>query len=269
MESNGLEFMSDDMMEEYMRLYHVPGTAVACVKNAQICCQKVWGDADRKQSAKLNEHTTFQVASISKCLTAWGVMRLVEMGEITVDKPARMYLKSFEMPPSRYENEITVRQLLSHTAGLSQQYYLGYSANKPVPSLREALNSNRGTDSALRVIAAPGRQFIYSGGGYGLLQLIIEDITGMNYADYMPKYVLHPLNMLDAHYWIYKNPNGSVASPHTVFGKPAPLYSYCQMSAAGLYASVSDLANFLWLTLLRSKSSYCGFSINALYGQCI
>ena len=123
--------------------------------------------------------TVFQAASISKTLTAWGVMRLVEQGALELDAPVGRYLTRWQLPPSPYNHDgVTIRRLLSHTAGLSLHGYPGIAPEQPLPTLEESLSGGHPGAEDVRVVSEPGTTYAYSGGGYTLLQLVVEEVTG-------------------------------------------------------------------------------------------
>ena len=143
----------------------------------------------------------FQVASMSKWITAWGVMTLVEAGKLDLDKPVSLYLKRWTLPKSKFDNAgVTVRRLLSHTAGLTDGLgYAGFKPGDPLQSLEasltQAADASPGHDGAVRVGVEPGTEFKYSGGGYTLLQLLVEEVSGQSFNGYMTSHVFEPLGM--------------------------------------------------------------------------
>ena len=125
-------------------------------------------------------NTVFQTASLSKWITAWGVMALVQEGKLDLDAPVSTYLTRWKLPESKFDNnKVTVRRLLSHTAGLTDGLgYAGFAPNAAVQSLEESLNrpadASPGASRAIEVGYVPGSEWRYSGGGYAILQLLIE-----------------------------------------------------------------------------------------------
>ena len=125
------------------------------------------------KGAKVDRDTQFQVASLSKGVTAWGVMSLVDQGKLDLDAPVSSYLKRWKLPPSQFDNnKVTVRRLLSHTAGLTDG--LGYGGFKPgetvqslESSLTKASDASPGAGGEVKVGREPG-EFDYSGGGSAL-----------------------------------------------------------------------------------------------------
>lgn len=197
----------------------------------------------------VDEHTLFQAASMSKWLTAWGVMALAEEGRIDLDAPVSRYLTRWRLPPSAYDNEaVTVRRLLAHTSGLTDGLgFLGFAPGEDVPSLVEELTHTTdllpSADGAVRVGAEPGSGWRYSGGGYLILQLLIEDVTQDDFNTYMKAAVLEPLGMLSS---TFVDPDAAqLADIFAADGTEATHYTFAATGAASLYTSAADLTAFL------------------------
>jgi CubicO group peptidase (beta-lactamase class C family) len=193
----------------------------------------------------------FQVASMSKWITAWGVMKLVESGKLDLDKPVSHYLKRWTLPKSKFNNNgVTVRRLLSHTAGLTDG--LGYSGFKPgeppqtlEESLARAADASPGHDGIVRVGVEPGTEFLYSGGGYTLLQLLIEEVSGQSFNRYMKASVLEPLGMTRSTFVLEESGSVDVTEFFDERGTPAIHYRFTALAAASLYTTTTDMTRFL------------------------
>lgn len=191
----------------------------------------------------------FQIASISKWITAWGVMSLAEQGQIDLDAPVSRYLTRWQLPPASFNNEnVTVRGLLSHTAGLTDGLgFLGFEGGQPLPTLEEELTKTQdvmpGASGIVQVGAEPGSAWRYSGGGYLILQLLIEEVTQQPFNDYMQRAVLQPLGMTGS---TFVDPDpGRLADFYSADGSSATHYQFTATGAASLYTSAADLARFL------------------------
>jgi CubicO group peptidase (beta-lactamase class C family) len=201
--------------------------------------------------APVDRDTLFQVASLSKWITALGVMTLVDAGRVDLDTPVETYLKRWRLPPGKFDNrEVTVRRLLSHTAGLTDG--LGYGGFKPgqpvqplVESLTNAADASPGADGAVRVGLRPGSQWRYSGGGYALLQLLVEDVTGEPFAVYMQRAVLVPLGMDHSTFVLPDAGAAHLAEFYDAAGRAATHYRFTATGAASLYTSVADLTRLI------------------------
>jgi hypothetical protein len=161
-----------------------PGLSVALVHHGQQHWAAGYGVADRTTGQPVTAVTRFQAASLSKPVTAWGVLRLVESGRIGLDEPIIGRLRRWRPPPSPFDTDgVTVRRLLSHTAGLSVHGYVGQTPDRPLASVASSLSAETGDGFPVELLEAPGRGWRYSGGGYSLLQLLVEELTGRPFAD--------------------------------------------------------------------------------------
>lgn len=201
--------------------------------------------------APVDENSVFQVASLSKWATAWGVMALVQRGAIDLDAPVQTYLKRWNLPPSEYDNdEVTVRRLLSHTAGLTDGLgYAGFAQGEAVQpladSLTKASDASPGADGRVRVGRRPGSAFQYSGGGYTLLQLLIEDVTGEPFDTYMRETVFAPLGMTSSKYVLDEAAKARLAENFDTQGARSELRTFASLAATSLYTSAADLERFI------------------------
>jgi CubicO group peptidase (beta-lactamase class C family) len=197
----------------------------------------------------VNRDTIFPVASMSKWLTAWAVMTLVEEGRLDLDRPVDDYLTRWHLPPGEYDNRgVTARRLLSHTAGLTDGLgFADYLPDEDVPSLVDALSEPRASSGEPVRIATglpPGAQWEYSGGGYLVLELLVEQLSGERFEDFVQRRVFGPLGMNRS---TYRHPAdlSNTAESYTTAGRRAPLYRYAAASATGLATSAGDLTRFL------------------------
>jgi CubicO group peptidase (beta-lactamase class C family) len=208
------------------------------------------GDHFTSIGKPVDENTRFQVASLSKWITAWAIMKLVEAGKLDLDAPVSRYLTRWKLPPSKFDNErVTVRRLLSHTAGLTDGLgYAGFEPGKPLQSLEESLtraaDASPGASGIVQVGNEPGSAFKYSGGGYTLLQLLIEEISGQSFNDYMKAAVFVPLGMSGSTF-VLEPDASNVADFYDAKGAPATHYRFTALAAASLYTTTADLTRFL------------------------
>ncbi|HRP10578.1 MAG TPA: serine hydrolase domain-containing protein [Terricaulis sp.] len=197
----------------------------------------------------VDQDTLFQTASVSKWLTAWGVMTLVADGRVDLDAPVSRYLTRWRLPASAFNNdEVTVRRLLSHTAGLTDGLgYLGFAPDQTPPSIEEELaqpsDAMPEVSGVVRVGARPGSAWRYSGGGYLILQLLIEEVTHEPFNDYMRRAVFAPLGMMHSTF-VDPDPD-RLADFYDRDGAPAIHYKFTATGAASLYTSAADMTRFL------------------------
>ena len=151
----------------------------------------------------MSDDTLFQAGSISKSLTAWGILHLVDEGRLLLDDPVGKYLTKWKLSNSEFNNnEVTIRRLLSHTAGLSpHKGYLGVAPGKHLDSIEESLSGKGWLNEPVEVTNKPGSETIYSGGGYTILQLVIEEVTGIPFDRYMEEQIMKPLGMKSSSFY--------------------------------------------------------------------
>ncbi len=197
----------------------------------------------------VDRNTVFQVSSLSKWISAFGIMKLVEDGKLNLDSPVSTYLTRWQLPPSEFNNEeVTVRRLLSHTAGLTDG--LGYSGFETgqVQSLEQSLSSasdaDEGVSGSVRVGIKPGSKFIYSGGGYTLLQLLVEEVSDKSFAFYMKESIFEPLGMIHSTYVWNDSSAYSLAEFYNSDSTRSSHLRYASLAATSLYTSLSDLELF-------------------------
>ena len=219
--------------------------AMATFKNGVVENEEFYSEGK-----PIDRNTIFQVASLSKWVSAFGVMKLIEDEKLDLDAPVSTYLTRWKLPKSDFNNdEVTVRRLLSHTAGLTDG--LGYSGFKDgeqpktiEASLTQAIDADEGISGAVKVGLAPGTVFKYSGGGYTLLQLLVEEVSGQSFDTYMKEVIFEPLGMLHSSYTWNPSSKNSLVKFYNADGTKAAHYTYTSLAATSLYTSLSDLELF-------------------------
>tara|TARA_R110002051_G_scaffold290773_1_gene354462 strand:- start:87885 stop:89186 length:1302 start_codon:yes stop_codon:yes gene_type:complete len=214
----------------------------------------------------VDRNTVFQVASLSKWISAVGVMKLVEDGKLQLDAPVSTYLSRWKLPENGFDNnQVTVRRLLSHTAGLTDG--LGYSGFEPgvkpqslEESLTRASDADEGISGKVQVGMDPGA-FKYSGGGYTLLQLLIEEVTGQSFAYYMKHNIFEPMGMHKSSYVWDAAIGDNLVQFYNTDGTTAKHYSYTSLAATSLYTSLADLEIFFQVFLKGKNSEPIGRNI--------
>ena len=232
---NRLDQRIPDILEEF----HVPGVAVALVHEAVPTWSRGYGLANLEQKIPVNDQTIFQAASVSKAITTWGVLRLVETGRLDLDAPVETYLTRWHLPPSDYDHdEVTTRRLLSHTSGMSGHGYRGTDPDEPLPILEQTLSGDG-------IVREPGSAFAYANPGFALLTLVVEEVTGESFSAFMEREVLGPLGMAHSSYGPTDELRRFVATGHDENGKPLPDYRFSGAGCCGLRTTAPDLALFL------------------------
>lgn len=212
----------------------------------------------------VDRDTVFQVASLSKWITAWGVMTLVERGKLDLDVPVSSYLTRWQLPESKHDNSgVTVRRLLSHTAGLTDGLgYAGFAPGTPIQTLEESLtnpnSSSPELDHSIKVGIEPGMKWSYSGGGYTILQLLIEEVSGETFESYMQKAVFNPLRMMHSSYEIDQRNQANQAVSYELDGTNAIRHRWTNHAAASFYTSAADMTRFVQAHMAGSEGQAIG-----------
>jgi CubicO group peptidase (beta-lactamase class C family) len=242
-----------------MEHYKVPGMSVAVIDDGKVEWAKGYGVKEVGSSDSVTVSTRFQAASISKPVAATAALRLVEEGRLELDANVNDELKSWRVPDNGFtaKQPVTLREILSHTAGLTVHGFPGYAAGEKVPSTVDVLDGKGNTDP-VRVDTVPGTIWRYSGGGYTVAQLLVHDVTGEPFAAVMKRLVLDPLGMKQS---TYEQPlperlADSAAVAYRSSGKEVEgrWHTYPEQAAAGLWTTPSDLARFA----LGIRAAYMG-----------
>jgi CubicO group peptidase (beta-lactamase class C family) len=231
-------------VEERMKDFQVPGVSVAVFKNGEIVWRKAYGETKAGSGNKVTPETRFQAASISKSVTGLGVLKLVEDYQLDLDTDINQYLSSWKIQsPFLKEEKVTIRKLLTHTAGTNISGIMGYDKSDTIPGTTDILNG-KGDTPPVKLDTIPGTRFFYSGGGFIILQQLIEDVSGSSFKGYFEKVVFLPLGM--SHSTFDQVPKENVSSAHGWDGDPYPQgwRVFPSMAAAGLWTTPSDLAKF-------------------------
>lgn len=255
-----------------MKQNKVPGASIAVIDNYQVLWTDGFGVPTAGDTRPVTPTTLFQAASISKPVAALAALRTVEMGKLQLDEDVNPRLVSWHIPTSQLMvgRPVTLRKLLSHTAGLNVHGFGGYATSQPVPSLVQVLCGAPPANSApVKLLMKPGYKFSYSGGGYTVMQQLLIDVTGAAFPDYMRRQVLEPLGM---NHSTYEQPLPDKLAPqaatgHLIDGTPIKgrWHVYPEMAAAGLWTTPEDLAK----VVIEVASTASGRTGNLLSGGMI
>ncbi|WP_124817765.1 serine hydrolase domain-containing protein [Micromonospora ureilytica] len=244
-------------LPELMSSYDVPGVSIAVGHVSGQVWAAGFGVLAGETSTPVTRSTAFAACSISKHVAAFGALLLVQAGVLDLDADIGEYLTSWRLPDREGRQGVTVRQLLAHTAGLSDTWYRGYAADR-APSLVQVLEGSGATTTPpVRRTLLPGSRFRYSGSHYSVLQQLMVDATGTPFEDLLRTLVLEPVAMADSSFdqrFPHQRP-GQVAKGHHVGGTriPAGWRTQPELAAAGLWSTPTDLLR-LDLEIARAAS---------------
>ena len=237
----------DDRMGELK----VPGVGVAVFHDGHIEWTKGWGFADVEARRKVDDETLFQAASISKPVAAVAALALVSRGRLTLDDDINKFLKSWKVAESQFTatEKVTLRRLLTHSAGTTVSGFRGYAASEELPTLLQVLTGTKPANSAAIVVDVPvGSRWRYSGGGFSIVQQVIEDETGKPFAQAARELVLEPFGMKRSTFLqpLPAELRDKAATGYRASGQPVEgrFHTYPEQAAAGLWTTPEDLAKF-------------------------
>ena len=239
-------------IEQRMAQYNVKGMSIAVIHDYKIAWAKGYGWADEASKTPVTTETLFEPGSISKTLNAVGILKLAQDKKVDLNTDINAYLMSWKFPYDSLSNgkKITLAHLLSHTAGLTVHGFPGHGLNDPQPTIYQVLNGEAPSFTpAVRSMYEPGLRFEYSGGGTSISQVILTDITGEKYEDWMYNNVLKPIGMVHSTYAQPPSANMQKMCATAYRGDGMPLtdrfHMYPEQAAAGLWMTPSDLANYI------------------------
>jgi len=241
----------DITLKQLMDILKVPGLSVAVVENYKIVSAKAFGVTEYGGRTPVTTKTLFQAGSISKPVAAVGAMWLVEQGKLSLDEDVNQKLKSWKVPENEFtkDQKVTLRRLVSHSAGLTVHGFPGYATNEPSPTLVQIFNGEKPANTApIRVDFVPGAKMRYSGGGVTIEQQLMIDVTGKPFAQFMQQTVLSKIGMTDSSYEQPLPPSRAALTATGTRGDGKSVegrwHIYPEMAAAGLWTTPTDLAKF-------------------------
>jgi CubicO group peptidase (beta-lactamase class C family) len=235
-------------LADRLQFYKVPGVSIAVVNDGRIEWARGFGVKDLATNEPVTTETLFQAGSISKPTAALAALKLVQDGKLKLDEDVNIKLVSWKVPENEFtkDQKVTLRRLLTHSAGLTVHGFPGYAADAEVPTLVQVLDGQKPANTdAIRVDTVPGTLWRYSGGGYTIMQQLLIDVLKKPFPEIMRGLVLDPAGMKHS---TYEQPppaaRAKEAATAHVRGQPIKgrFHTYPEMAAAGLWTTASDLA---------------------------
>lgn len=249
-EKRDYHFLTDSLhIEQQLEQYKLAGFSLVVFENYEIVYSKQFGVKSMNSGNKIDENTAFSTASISKPITALLCYMLDEKGLINLDDPIDPYLKRWHLPKSRFtENHSpTWRQFLNHTAGTTQSGFEDHYEGEAIPTIQQSLLGKIPRyDKEIEFLFTPGTDWQYSGGGYVIIQMALEDTLNKTMAELAKEYIFSPLGLKNTT-MIQPNEHGfptNVTFVHDKDGKviKTGLPITPQVAASGMWSTPTDLA---------------------------
>lgn len=231
----------DALVPNLMADVGTPGAAIAVIENGSVVLMRGYGLADVETNEIISPGTVFNIGSISKIATAWGVQNLAAQGKVDLDVPIGSYIGVILGVDTE---TITLRHLLSHTAGLNLPAVPEYPSGGPVPSLKEALSELEPLEGV-----EVGEKYSYSGGGYMLIQYVIESVSGLTFPEFIKRTLFEPLQMTSSAFEWDPALLALAATPYDK-GIRSEYFLYAGAAAASMNTSLEDISKWLvgWLS---------------------
>jgi len=219
----------------YIKKHNIPSVAVAVAKNGEIVWEQGLGIANIEKNIRSSQHISYPLASVSKNLTATGMMALVDKGLVDLEKPVNSYLNTKLKVYQGQEIDATVKRVLLHTSGLPL-FYWGFQKDETKLTLDEVIEKHG------IIVFPPGERTLYSNLGYGIIQRIIENVSGESFSDYMKANVLDPLHLSNTFLFNFDSThNENIAIEYLNDNSPAIFIESAECGAGGFYSSAHDL----------------------------
>lgn len=236
-------------LEERMKHYKVPGVSIAIVDEGRVKFAKGYGIANTNTDSKVDVNTLFQAGSISKPIAALAALKLAQNGVVDLDEDVNTYLKGWKIPENTFTGteKVTLRRLLTHTANMTVHGFPGYKQKDTFPTDVQVLNG-KGNTPKIFVDGIPGSIWRYSGGGYTVMEKVVEDMTGQTLDAYLAEHVLAPMGMKNSTYQqpIDAEKYSNISAAYDRQGKiiEGLWNNYPEQAAAGLWTTPKDLAKY-------------------------
>ena len=261
-EGQEIDFQS---LAQRQALYNVPGVSVAYMKNGQLAWTLEHGVKDVASGLVVDEDTVFQAGSISKPAFATVLMKYRQDNPLDLDTDVNNLLTSWQLPEHEWAEQevVSLRRLLSHTAGTTVHGFPGYAAGEPVPTLQQVLDGvEPANTSAVVVDLQPGTQMRYSGGGTTVAQLALQDVTNEPLPTMAQRLLFKPLGMTRSSFKQPISPklSNNMATPYNEDGSPVEggAHTYATLAAAGMWSTPSDMLKMA----SGVRSAYLGLETN-------
>lgn len=257
--SSGKDTGIAQTVQQRMTALGIKGMSVAVFDEGKIIWTRGYGL--KNENEVVDSGTVFQAASISKPITSMAIFRLWEKGLLSLDSNVNQYLKRWKIPENEWtvQEKVTIRRIVSHMAGLSIHGFAGYKPQDSLPNVIQILDGIPPANSGpVRVYLRPGTKESYSGGGFTILQMLIEEITGSPFASAMEELMLKPAGMHQSQFSIHlpEEMQANTAIGYFSMNKAVEggYRRHPEQAAAGIWTTPSDLARFM----LAVGNSYRG-----------
>jgi CubicO group peptidase (beta-lactamase class C family) len=241
----------DDFVRSEMAKRHIHGLSLAVIDKGKIVKAEGYGFTDQTEKTPVTVKTRFQAGSMSQPVAALGALVLVDRKKLDLDANVNDKLRSWKVPDNEYTktSKVTLREILSHSAGLTVPNFSGYGPDDAIPTLTQILSGEKPANNPpILADSIPGGAWRYSGGGFAVLQQLVTDATGQPFSKFMRDNVLSKIGMSDSSF----DPPSKDEERDSAVGYERDgsevkgrWRTYPELAAAGLRTTPSDLARFV------------------------
>lgn len=264
--------LSNDSAKKYniadrMKLHKIPSVSIAVINNGKIEWAKAYGYANIAEKKPADTKTIYQIASITKSINAFYIMKLAQEAKLSLDTDIRDYLKTWKISENEFSEgkKITLRNLLSHTAGFGTGGFGGYLKSEKIPTINQILNGEQpANNEPVKLVLPVNERFSYSGGGTTITRKIIEDNISPKYDSLLLTNVLEPLGMTHSTFQQVLPigfENFATAYDGGAKEVPGDYAVYPELAADGLWSTPTDMAKFI-ISLQQSLANKAGAILN-------
>ena len=252
------------IIESELLSKEIPAFSIALVEDQQTIWSQGFGMADKSRNIPAKADTVYRVGSVSKLFTDIAILQLMERNELNLDSDISAYLPDLSLE-NPFDTPVTLRQLMSHRAGLIREPRVGNYFDPSEPTLQATIESLNGT----QLVYEPETRVKYSNAGIAIVGYIIEKTTGIPFTEYVKTNVLDPLGMFSSDFELNPTIQDKIAAGQmwTYDGRvfDAPTFQLGMSPAGSLYSSVSDLALFMNALFRGGGEILQTKTLNAMY----
>ena len=238
------KFIKKQMKEE-----KVVGLSITLVDDQSIVWSEGFGFADKKGKVRADSETVYCAGGISKILTAMAVMQLRRNGIVDTELPLQGTMPEFSMKVLySSEKNITPRNIMSHHSGLPREILKGQWTKDPKP-----FESQLDQVGRMYAVVPPMEVLSYSNMGYSLLGIMIQERSGLNFEEYMERYLFGPIGMKNTSYKLSKDVDGGLAKGY-INKKLQPVLNFRDVPAGAMKSNVSDMARLMMMVFANGRA---------------
>lgn len=233
----------------------LPAVSMVLVDDQQTIWAQGFGQEDPAGGKAVDLETIYRIGSVSKLFTDIAVMQLVERGEVDLDAPIQTYLPDFK-PDNPYDKPITLRQLMSHRAGLIREPRVGHYFHSFTTSLEQTVASLNGSP----LVYEPETRVKYSNAGIAVVGYVLEKLKDQSFPLYLQQHIISPMGLKNSAF-----EDTPPIKAHLAVGEmwsydgrrfDAPTFSLGMAPAGSMYAPITDLGEFLSVLFNGGKGEY-------------